>query len=1188
MDNYGVQIEEKKAPSRNNLDISKLTSERKDSTVDLWATIDRSNLEQDVHIIPVDDLYQRFHTNQHDGLSTASVIDAQVQYGTNKITPPKSPSYLWLLVKELFIGFNIILWIACILTFLAYKPFGEPNPSITNLALGVVLFLVIIFNSVLNVYQQIKSYKIVASFSNLLPTIVTVRRDGKEQQIVTEQIVPGDIILLHTGEKIPADCRFLRCDELKINISEITGNSKPVISTIQCTSENFMESTNIGFYSSIVEQGTGEALVIATGDNTVVGKISRLSRDKSSDDITNLHREVNRFVLFIFVATIISIIILWITWAAWLNRVHHTFILYNANIINSIGMTVGFLPLGLPSAVTLVLTFVAKKMYRQRVIVKSLQTMEIFNSISVVATGKTGTLTQNKMTVTHFLWDIHGIYKVPIPESEPTPTETLFQTISRVSSGVFKTARSLSTEAVSVVRRLSSGSLNMSHRMPSLDDDNEKNKIPNIASEIKIQAFRDLLLGACLCNNVEKQIVHDDPLKENLSKMKSKMRLAGNEVDTALYNACVDQCYVDMDAVRQVNSRLKVLPFNSSNKFMISANQLESNDPAVLEGDRTVLIIMKGASDIVIQRCSSYKTDNDEILPLTTEMKQALSHRQEELGKDGYRVIAMCQQRFTREKYNRMMEQYKEEQRSRLLTNIEDLNGFPSNDYCFIGLFALLDPPRSEVPDAVLKARRAQIRVAMITGDHPALAKAIAKQVHILTPEISEINGLDTLKVEKDDNGQTAVNMYRNEQLCDRHIPNQLTRPDQNKKHSQDPINIDETQCDQKLPWYKRAWSSCRNQVSEPKSNLPQTTKMEYIPYGIVVAGADIGFMDDFLWDWVLSHQELVFARVTPEQKLHIVSEFQRRAEIIAVTGDGASDAPALKCAHIGIAMQSGTEVSKEAGDVILLDNNFSSIIQAIETGRLLSDNLKKVAIYLLPGGSWSQVWPVFFNLWFGMPLALSALWATVFCMLNDVVMSLAVVTEKPERDIMSRPPSIRGKDHLLNTKLLIHAYLFVGNVECFTAFFCFCYYWIDNGVPLQSFLLTYENFGLNGTTPYTTDELQSMNNVAQSVYYCSMCLFQFFNFFATRTRYASILQHNPLWGKGQNLYVFGAMIISIAIQLFFTQIGWFNRILGTGRVPPKYIMPTLGFGMLWLIIDELRKLYIRKRPRSLVARIAW
>jgi sodium/potassium-transporting ATPase subunit alpha len=244
------------------------------------------------------------------------------------------------------------------------------------------------------------------------------------------------------------------------------------------------------------------------------------------------------------------------------------------------------------------------------------------------------------------------------------------------------------------------------------------------------------------------------------------------------------------------------------------------------------------------------------------------------------------------------------------------------------------------------------------------------------------------------------------------------------------------------------------------------------------------------------------------------------------------------------------------------------------------------------------------------MPLALSAFLAIIFCMINgtyqiylsnhlfefcrvvlsflDVFMALAMVTEKPERDIMARPPSIRSKDHLLNWKLLLHAYMFVGNFECFTAFFCFCYYWIDNGVPFYSFMFTYEKFGKSPPTPYSPEQLRSMAHVAQSVYYCSVCLFQFFNYFATRTRYESIFQHNPLWGKGRNWSVFVAMILSILTQIIVTQGPWFNRIFHTAPVPAKYIMPTLGFGMLWLIIDELRKWCIRKYPHGFLARIAW
>ena len=594
-------------------------------------------------------------------------------------------------------------------------------------------------------------------------------------------------------------------------------------------------------------------------------------------------------------------------------------------------------------------------MYRQRVLVKSLQIVETFNSVSVIATDKTGTLTQNKMTITHLLWDTHGVYKVPVPQAIPAKPETLLQTLRRLSSGVVETARRFSVGAVTVVRKMSSGNINQPQRMQSFEDD-EKNAISDPAEEVRIQAFRDLLLGAALCNNAEKQMVQDAQIGQDASQMKSELRVVGDAADTALYNLCVDRCYVDIERVRKVNPRLKVLPFNSSNKFMISANQLESLDLSIPEYDRTVLVMLKGAPDIVIQRCSTYKTDQGEILPLTPELKKKLFDRQEDQGKNGYRVIAMSQQRFTRQEYDEMMQRYKENQRSASSQQGEDLSGFPSNDYCFIGLFSLLDPPRPEVPDAVLKARRAQIRVAMVTGDHPTTAKAIAKQVNIFTPEIADINGVDTFKLETDNNGQPILNLYRNNKIIQQHAPGDIQRTDSLSKNAKDMIRRSEIEAgdreDVEPPWYKRAWFSCRNQFKEPDTDVEPTQKMDYIPYAIVVAGAEINHMDDFMWDWVLSHQELVFARTTPEQKLKIVSEFQRRAEVVAVTGDGTNDAPALKCAHLGVAMQSGTEVSKEAGDMILLDNNFASIIQAIETGRLLSDNLKKVAIYLLPGGN--------------------------------------------------------------------------------------------------------------------------------------------------------------------------------------------------------------------------------------------
>jgi sodium/potassium-transporting ATPase subunit alpha len=193
------------------------TTRRQKAIIDLWTTANVSGLDQDVHVIPLDSLFQRFHTNQRSGLSTRFVVDARSQYGKNKITPGKSASYFCLLLKQLLMGFNSILWVGGILAFVAYEPLGGSSPSTTNLGLGVILFLVIIFNAILNFSQEIKSIKIVASFSKQLPMIATVRRDGIEQQIVADEIVPGDIILIRMGDKLPADCRFLACDGIKVN-----------------------------------------------------------------------------------------------------------------------------------------------------------------------------------------------------------------------------------------------------------------------------------------------------------------------------------------------------------------------------------------------------------------------------------------------------------------------------------------------------------------------------------------------------------------------------------------------------------------------------------------------------------------------------------------------------------------------------------------------------------------------------------------------------------------------------------------------------------------------------------------------------------------------------------------------------------------------------------------------------------
>ena len=193
----------------------------------------------------------------------------------------------------------------------------------------MLLIIVIVTNALFNFYQEVKSMKIVASFSNLQPTIATVKRNGFEMQLNAEELVPGDIVRIRLGEKVPADCRLISCEDLQVNTSQLTGESAPVTCTVKCTDVNYMESANLIFYSSLVVRGSGEAIVVNIGDATVLGQVGKLTRGAGGPEITGLHREINRFVLFIAIAALISIVLLWITWAAWLNVVQYGYITTN-------------------------------------------------------------------------------------------------------------------------------------------------------------------------------------------------------------------------------------------------------------------------------------------------------------------------------------------------------------------------------------------------------------------------------------------------------------------------------------------------------------------------------------------------------------------------------------------------------------------------------------------------------------------------------------------------------------------------------------------------------------------------------------------------------------------------------------------------------------------------------------------
>ncbi|KAI8317989.1 calcium ATPase, partial [Martensiomyces pterosporus] len=356
----------------------------------------------------------------------------------------------------------------------------------------------------------------------------------------------------------------------------------------------------------------------------------------------------------------------------------------------------------------------------------------------------------------------------------------------------------------------------------------------------------------------------------------------------------------------------------------------------------------------------------------------------------------------------------------------------------------------------------------------------------------------------------------------------------------------------------------------------------------VVLSGSELVGLQPEHWDIICSYSEVVFARTTPEQKLLIVQELRSRDNYVAVTGDGVNDSPALKAAHIGVAMGGGSEVAKEAADMVLLDNNFSSILVAIENGRLVFENLKKVVLYLMPAGSFSEFVPMFLNMVLGVPLPLSVIFMIVICMLTDVWASISLMYESPESDIMFRAPRNPKKEHLVNLKFFGQAYGFIGILESLFAhiiFFVYMY-WYGGFTPKDLFL-AFDKWTLGGFGGKDQDTLNNLLNTGESIFFLSLVILQWGNMFATRTRRLSVFQQNPFWGPTRNLRLLIAIPFTLGITFIFCYIGWFNNIFGTANIPVAFFFIPLPFALVILCLDEIRKLVVRLRPTGLLARIA-
>ncbi|KIH92131.1 sodium/potassium-transporting ATPase subunit alpha [Sporothrix brasiliensis 5110] len=357
--------------------------------------------------------------------------------------------------------------------------------------------------------------------------------------------------------------------------------------------------------------------------------------------------------------------------------------------------------------------------------------------------------------------------------------------------------------------------------------------------------------------------------------------------------------------------------------------------------------------------------------------------------------------------------------------------------------------------------------------------------------------------------------------------------------------------------------------------------------HSLLLDGAGIVRLSAADWDVVCEYGEIVFARTTPEQKLRIVNELRQRDNVVAVTGDGVNDAPALRAADVGVAVVGGSDVAIEAADLVLLDR-FSAIVDAVRLGRLVFQNLQKVISYLLPAGSWSEIWPVLVNVFFGVPLPLSAFLMIVVCVFTDLFLSLSLIMEKEEFDLLSLPPRNHKRDHLITAKIYIQAYLVTGTMEtCAAHAMFFLYMWRYAGIPVRDLFFLFEGYtaGFHG---YTVDELIHFNNAGQCVYFVCLVMLQWGNILAVRNRRMSIVQADPFTRARRNPWLGLGMAMSLGIAVFVTEVPGIQSLFNTASVPLEFWLIPIPLGVGILCVDEMRKLLVRLFPKGPLARIAW